>query len=266
MPSKHILLTGASGSLGRMLAPLLAQAGYRLRLSDISEFPDPLPEGTTFIRADLADRAQVQSLMQDIDRVVHLGGISTEQDFDVILQANIIGCTHLFEAAKAQNARVIFASSNHTIGFYPRGETLDTQMPYKPDGYYGLSKAYGELLGKMFFEKHGLESVHLRIGSCLAEPTEARHLATWLSHEDMLQLVQAAIEAPVTGYAVIWGVSNNAGSWWQGDDRARIDYQPQSNAEDFTDKIAQINSGDVIIERYQGGGFCAQNYSRRNVN
>lgn len=263
--SKHILLTGASGALGRMLTPHLAQAGYRLRLSDINVFPDEIPEGSKFILADLTDKVQIRSLMQGIDCVLHFGGISTEKDFEDVLQGNIIGCTHLFEAAKAQKARVVFASSNHAIGFYPRGENVTVEMPYQPDGYYGLSKAYGELLGKLFFTKHGLESVHLRIGSCLPEPSEARHLATWLSYPDLLQLVQAAIEAPETGFSIVWGVSNNARSWWQGDDRERIGYQPLSNAETFADKIVSINSDDPITEHFQGGSFCTYNYSRKSV-
>ena len=258
---KKLLLTGASGNLGRMLAPRLAQAGYRLRLSDIAPFPDELPEGAEFIQADLTDAAAIADLVRGTDTILHFGGISVEQPYDLIAKANLIGVTHVFEAARAEKQRVIFASSNHTIGFYTRDETLSTDEPFRPDGYYGLSKAYGELLGRMMFDKHGIESVHLRIGSCVPEPTEARHLATWLSHDDLVRLLIAAIEAPKTGVAVVWGVSANASRWWEKDDAARIGYVPQDDASRFGD-LAE--TGDPVSRRFQGGTFTAHDYSRED--
>lgn len=257
--SKHILLTGASGALGRVLARRLSAAGYRLRLSDIKPFPDTLPGGAAFIAADLAERDAVAGLVAGTDAVVHLGGISTEEPFRPIIDVNILGLTHVFEAARAGGQRVVFASSNHTIGFYPRGERLDTRAPMRPDGYYGLSKAYGELLGRMMHDKHGLESVHLRIGSCLAAPTEVRHLSTWLSHDDFERLVVAAIEAAQTGHAVVWGVSANAASWWGEDDAARIGYTPRDDAGRFA---PLPEPGDALARRFQGGTFAAFDYTR----
>lgn len=259
---KNVLLTGASGALGRMLAPRLAAAGFALRLSDIVPFPDPVPQGAAFVQADLSDAQAVEGIMDGIGCVLHFGGVSVEKPFDEILAANIVGITNLFEAARRQKARVVFASSNHAIGFYERGTMLDTDMPYRPDGYYGLSKAYGELLGRMFFDKHGVESVHIRIGSCLPGPVEARHLSTWLSHGDLFRFVRAAIDAPMTGHAVIWGASANTRSWWEADDRERIGYAPQDNAEDFAEKIASTRTDNEVTERYQGGVFCSQGFSR----
>jgi uronate dehydrogenase len=260
--TRHILLTGASGSLGRMLAPRLANKGYALRLSDINVFPDPLPRGAAFVQADLADEARVRELVRGTDGIVHLGGISVEKPFRAIIDANILGLTHLFEAARQDRQRVVFASSNHTIGFYKRGEDLSVGNPMRPDGYYGLSKAYGELLGRMMFDKHGLESVHMRIGSCLPEPTEARHLSTWLSHGDFERLVVAALEAPATGHAIVWGVSGNRQSWWTDDDAARIGYVPQDDSECFAPLPEQ---GDGVARHFQGGSFCAHNYTRDDV-
>ncbi|MBO1038282.1 NAD-dependent epimerase/dehydratase family protein [Brucella pituitosa] len=258
---KKLLLTGASGNLGRMLAPRLAQAGYRLRLSDIAPFPDELPEGAEFIQADLTDAPAIADLVRGTDTILHFGGISVEQPYDLVAKANLIGVTHIFEAARAEKQRVIFASSNHTIGFYTRDETLSTDEPFRPDGYYGLSKAYGELLGRMMFDKHGIESVHLRIGSCVPEPTEARHLSTWLSHDDLVRLLIAAIEAPETNFAVVWGISANASRWWEKDDAARIGYVPQDDASRFGD-LAE--TGDPVSRRFQGGTFTAHDYSRED--
>ncbi len=257
--AKLLLLTGASGNLGRWLAPALAARGYRLRLSDIAPFPDPLPEGASFIPADLADGPAVRALVEGTDAILHFGGISVEKPWDQIVGPNLIGVTHVFEAARTARQRVIFASSNHAIGFYPRGEDLDTTDPFRCDGYYGLSKAYGELLGRMMFDKHGVESVHIRIGSALPAPTEARHLATWLSLDDLLAALIAAVEAPETGCAVVWGASANAGTWWQGDDAARIGFVRRDDAARFA---PLPESGDAITRRYQGGAFAAQDYSR----
>ncbi len=258
--AKLLLLTGASGNLGRWLTPKLAEAGYRLRLTDIAAFPDPLPEGAAFTAADLADAAAVSTLVQGCDRILHIGGISIERPWEEILGANIIGTVNIFEAARHEGQRVIFASSNHTIGFYPRGQMLDTTDPCRPDGYYGLSKVWGEMLGRMMFDKHGLESVHLRIGSAIPEPTEARHLSTWLSLPDLLAALIAAIEAPVTGHAIVWGVSANKDSWWQGGDGARIGFQPRDDAS----RHAPLpDPGDAVTRYFQGGIFAAQGYDQQ---
>lgn len=257
--TRLILLTGASGRLGRMLAPRLARKGYKLRLSDIVAFPDPLPEGAEFVQTDLVDEPAVRDLVRGTRQIIHLGGISVEKPFRPVIDANILGLTHLFEAAREARQRIIFASSNHTIGFYERGEKLSVRDPMRPDGYYGLSKAYGELLGRMMFDKHGLESVHMRIGSCLPEPTEARHLSTWLSYDDLERLIVAALEAETTGHAIVWGVSANRQSWWGDDDAARIGYVPQDDAERFAPLPEE---GDPVTRRFQGGSIAAIDYSK----
>lgn len=251
---RHLLLTGASGQLGRWLAPELAARGHALRLSDIAPFPDPLPAGASFVSADLADGAAVTGLAEGIDTILHFGGISVERPWSEIVGPNLVGTTHIFEAARKTGARVIFASSNHTIGFYPRGQRIDTDAPYRPDGYYGLSKAYGELLGRMMFDKHGVESVHLRIGSALPAPGEARHLATWLSLPDLLRALLAAIDARRTGFAVVWGASANRDGWWQGGDGPRLGYHPQDDAARFA---PLPEPGEAEARRWQGGSFAA---------
>ena len=162
---RPVLLTGASGTLGRLLAPQLASRYGSLRMTDIVDFPGPLPPGAEFQRLDLSDAAAFAQMAHGIDTIVHFAGIGTEQAFEAILAANIVGVAHVFEAARQAGARVVFASTNHTIGFYPRGETVAITDPGRPDGFYGLSKLYGEMLGRLYFDKHGVESVHLRIGS-----------------------------------------------------------------------------------------------------
>lgn len=260
----QLLLTGASGALGRYLAPLLAEKYGSLLMTDIADFPDSVPRGAQFVRADLVDAAAVNELAKEVTTILHFGGVSTEQPFEAILPANIVGTTNIFEAARRFGSRIVFASSNHTIGFYERGEMLSIADRCRPDGLYGASKVYGEMLGRLYYDKHGVESIHLRIGSCFPAPTEVRHLATWLSYGDLMQLVSCSIEAEKPGFSTVWGVSGNRQSWWGADDAARIGYVPADNAEAHRDSLS-TTAEDPIAARYQGGSFCATHYSRASV-
>jgi uronate dehydrogenase len=257
--ARLIVLTGASGILGRVLAPRLSRLGYALRLSDLNAFPDRLPENAEFIHADLVDEAAIGKLVAGSEAILHFGGVNGERPFRQVMESNLLGLTHVFEAARQGRQRVIFASSNHTIGYYERGVEIGASDPPRPDGYYGLSKVYGEMLGQMMLYKHGIESVHLRIGSCLPRPSEARHLSTWLSYDDFERLIVAALETPSPGHAIVWGVSANTASWWKADDAARIGYFPQDNAARFT-PLDEV--GDPISRRYQGGSIAALGYTR----
>lgn len=285
-PSKPVLLTGASGNLGRVLAANLAAEGWTLRLTDISPFPDPLPAGASFVRADLNDGVALLRQAEGCGAILHFGGISTEQPFETVLGPNLRGLYHVYEAARREGARVLFASSNHSIGFHerpsqggpihgsgpggpapigPQGNEakIDVDCAFRPDGYYGLSKAYGELMGRMYWDKHGVENVNLRIGSCFPKPVNARMLATWLSFADLTRLVSAAVLAPRAGHCVIWACSNNPASFWGKDHRDRIGWQPQDSAEAYRAEVGHIVSGDPVEERYQGGGYTSIGYSRR---
>jgi len=259
---KRILFTGASGALGRAIAPRLAARGHALMLSDIADYPDPLPARAEFRKLDLGDRAGVLSLAPEISAILHFGAVSTEQNFEDILAANIRGIHHIFELARVAKARVVFASSNHTIGFHERGERLDVACEMRPDGYYGLSKAYGELLGKMYWYKHGVESLSLRIGTSIERPLEPRHLSTWLSFDDLTGMLESGLKAPKLGCRVIWGVSDNERSWWKSDD-TDLGIVRHDNAEDFANSLVRPEADDPILRLYQGGMFCSQDYSRK---
>jgi uronate dehydrogenase len=258
---RNVLLTGASGNLGRVLVPALAEAGHRLTLTDRTPFPDPLPRHASFFQADLTEQHGFDECPADVTDIVHFGGINTEGPPEAIHAANIMGTLHVFQLARARGARVIFASSNHTIGFYPRSRALTVADAYRPDGYYGLSKAYAELLGRLFYDKHGVESVHLRIASCVPEPTDLRHLSTWLSYPDFVRLVDAAVTAKAPGFAIVWGVSRNTRRWWSEDDAERIGYWPQDDAETFASQI-HSESGGAVSLTFQGGSHCAMGFSR----
>jgi len=268
MHDKPVLLTGASGALGRMLARELGARGFTLRLTDIAPFPDPLPPRARFIRADLNEALAIVRQAEGCSTILHFGGNATEQPYETILEPNIRGLYHIYEAARREGARVVFASSNHTIGFHERPrspeERLDFDCAFRPDGYYGLSKVYGELMGRLYWDKHGVENVNIRIGSCLPEPTNARGLSTWLSYPDLASCVERCILADRVGHAVIWGASDNPQSFWAKDHRDRIGWQPKDSAETYRARIEGVVSGDPVEERYQGGFYCPIEYSRRS--
>src|ERR1700689_1973211 len=138
-PAKPVLLTGAAGNLGRILAKALAAEGWMLPLTDITPFPDTIPAGAAFTKADLNDGVTIARLAEDCGAIVHLGGVSVERPFEEVLGPNIRGLYHVYEAARREKARVVFASSNHSIGFHERGEIVDDDSYMRPDGYYGLS-------------------------------------------------------------------------------------------------------------------------------
>jgi uronate dehydrogenase len=262
IPAKPVLLTGASGGLGRVLARNLGAAGWTLVLTDIAPFPDALPPGARFVRADLNDGMAILRLAEGCGMILHFGGISTEGAFEAVLGPNLRGLYHIYEAARRERARVLFASSNHSIGFHERSEKLDADCQFLPDTFYGLSKAYGELMGRMYWFKHGVENVNVRIGSSFPEPVDERMLSTWLSYDDLTRLCIRATLAEKTESCVIWGASTNSRSYWAADDRAALGWLPQDSADGFAGQLAGKVSDNPIVERYQGGIYPAMDYTR----
>jgi uronate dehydrogenase len=262
IPPRPVLLTGASGALGRVLTRNLAKLGWTLRLTDIAPFPDPVPAGSSFTRADLVNGVDILRLAEGCGMILHFGGVSVERPFDEIIGPNLRGLYHIYEAARREGARVLFASSNHSIGFHERSVKLDADCQFLPDGYYGLSKAYGELMGRMYWYKHGVQSVHVRIGSCLPEPVDARMLSTYLSFDDLTSLCIEATLAPEAGCMVVWGASANARTYWGKDDRDRIGWAPTDSADPFAGQLGGKVSDSPIQEAYQGGAYTVIDNSR----
>lgn len=262
-PLRPILLTGASGNLGRALAKALGAKGWAMRLTDIAPFPDSLPNGAVFERIDLSDGVPLLRIAEGCGTILHFGGISTDQPFEMVLGPNLLGLYHIYEAARRERARVVFASSNHSVGFHERATELDADCDFRPDSFYGLSKCYGELMGRLYWDKHGVENVNVRIGSAFPEPVDARMLATWLSYADLTRMMERCVLAERTGHAVIWGTSaNSCMTWWRHDGRGRVGWAPQDSADPFAGQLAGTVSGNPVQERYQGGGYCVNGYSR----
>ena len=263
MALSRILLTGAAGNLGRALRQRRAGRQDLLRLSDAQEM-EPAGKGEEVIVCDLADADGVAALCQGVEAVLHFGGQSGEAPWPRILQSNITGLVNLYEGArKAGVDRVIFASSNHAIGFYPRSERLDHSSPAKPDSRYGVSKAFGEDLAHYYAMKHGIRSLCLRIGSCFPKPVDARQLATWLSFDDLDRLVTVGLTADYV-YEVAYGVSANTRSWWDNTNVMRLGYAPQDNAEDYAADLAHLTYEDPLAEARQGGQFVTADFSGKS--
>jgi len=263
-PTKPVLLTGASGALGRQLAKALGALGWKLVMTDIAPFPDPLPPGASFTRADLNDGMGILKLAEGCGMILHFGGVSTEHPFEDVIGPNIRGLYHIYEAARREGARVLFASSNHSIGFHERDTPLDDDCQFMPDGYYGLSKAYGELMGRMYWFKHGVENVNVRIGSSFPEPVDARMLSTWLSYADLVRLCVRATLAEKTGSCVIWGASKNSRTYWRHDGREALGWLPEDSADPYAAQMAGKVSANPVQERYQGGAYTAMDYTRKS--
>jgi uronate dehydrogenase len=257
----RLLLTGAAGGLGKVLRPRLKAYCESLRLSDIASLGEAAA-GEELQPARLEDKAAVLELLRGTEAVIHLGGLSTEHSFEQIVPANIMGTYHVYEGARIHGVkRVVLASSNHVTGFYAQSETIDPTMPARPDGYYGLSKAFAEDLAQFYFDRWGIETVSLRIGSSFPQPRDRRMLATWLSYDDLERLIVAALSAPVVGHSIIYGVSDNPVTWWDNTPARHVGFRPQDSSEPFRVAVEQrqptIDLNDPA-QRLQGGGFVKQ--------
>ncbi len=259
-----VLITGAAGNVGGWLRRLLRGVYPRLVLSDRRPPADLGPE-EEFRAADLADLEAVTSALEGVDGVVHLGGHAVEGPWPEILEANIIGCYHLFEAARRQGVkRVVFASSNHAVGFYPRHRRIGIDHRVRPDSRYGVSKAFGEALGSLYADKHGLRVMSIRIGNVAETPVDHRRLSIWIHPEDLAQLVRIGLEHPELRNAVVFGASDNERSWWDDDTARRLGYRPRHRAEDHAAAALAAQAAlppDPIGDRFEGGGFCSLEFS-----
>lgn len=256
----RLLVTGAAGGVSQAIRPHLSRLAKTVRLSDIADLGEAASH-EELVAGDLADAKAVHDLVKDCDAIIHLGGVSVEQPWNDILQANIIGAYNLFEAARhLGKPRIVFASSNHTIGYYPRTTRLDTEVPRRPDSLYGLSKCFGEDLASLYYHKFGIETLSVRIGSCFPKPKDTRMMATWLSVDDFMRLMKRAFIAPKLGCTVVYGASANTEQWWDNSKSAFLGWAPQDSSEPWRAEVEEA-AGDIDPRDpavvYQGGKFVA---------
>ena len=257
----RILITGAAGEIGSTLRAGLAGAYPLLRLSDRR----PLGEAAAheeLISAELTDFDAVCAITRGIDCIVHLGGVPREGPWQAIHDSNIVGTWNVFEAARANGVkRIIFASSNHVIGYYRANRKVGVEEPPRPDSRYGVSKVFGEALGRLYADKHGLSVACLRIGSFRQEPQDFRQLSTWISPRDTVQLVRRCIDAPAFHFLVLYGVSANTRARWENPHAASIGYAPEDNAEAYAERFTPPSDPKDPTVACHGGSFCGLEFS-----
>lgn len=258
---KRVLITGAAGQIGRALRTAW-HGKYLLRSTDLAPMT-PVSASEECIQADLSDYAAMAKLMPGVDAIAHFGGRSIEGTWEQILPSSIVGLFNVMESARLAGVkRIILASSNHAVGFYRRQSTLTSEHAPRPDGLYGVSKAFFEAMGSMYADKHGMTVASLRIGTFREpdQPDNERHLMTWISHRDLVHLCECCIEAPDYHYAVMFGISNNTRARWDNTRAYAIGYRPQDNAEDYAARVAG-KAEDDLSRQFHGGFYIPDGFT-----
>jgi uronate dehydrogenase len=261
---KRVLITGAAGQIGKALRSGLRGSYPLIRVLDVAELGLAEP-GEEVVCADIRDMPAIERAMAGIDCVVHLAGASVESAWDKVLPLNIEGCYNVFEAARRQGVnRVVFASSNHAVGFHRRERFIDDKVLPRPDTRYGVSKVFGEAVGRLYADKYGLSVACLRIGTFRNpdRPADARQLLSWISHRDMVQLVRRCVDHPDYHFVIVYGVSNNLRSRWDNTNAKFLGYRPQDDSETFAAEIlASGAKEDAIAAQFHGGFYCPMEFA-----
>jgi len=240
MTQMRLLITGINGLIGTVLRNAFRDLYEVFGLDRDGPFSDRV------LAADIADYEQAARAIRQLlplDGIVHLAGDpSVNATWESVLSANIIGTRNIFEAAReCQVPRVVFASSNHVTGAYhgfepslhaysePGPPKISPHDPIRPDSEYGVSKVFGEALARYYCDRWGITAICLRIGAVMDDDdptTESQNRAIWLSHRDLVQLVEKSLTAPVK-FGIYYGISNNKGAFWDiSNARAELGFEP----------------------------------------
>jgi uronate dehydrogenase len=261
----RILITGAAGALGRLLRTELAEPGRTLVLLDVAaQTPAASGEAAEIVTASIEDLEALLGAMapHPPNAIVHLAGLIDGHSWEDYCRVNITGTYNVLEAARRAGVpRILYASSNHAVGFteHREGSIAPDYLFPRPDSLYGVGKAAGEALASLYHDRHGLDVVCARIGSCRPVPDDARCLWSWLSYPDFVALVRAALTVSAPGFRVVWGVSDNTRGWWSLQEGRAIGYEPQDDAEPFAAAILAAGSTDAdrLGGPYTAPGFDA---------
>jgi uronate dehydrogenase len=259
-PFQRLLLTGATGEIGTGIRQSLRGLCRHLRLLDTRPV-EAVEAGEEMVIADLADARSVDAF-EGVDAVVHMATLGSKNNFRDLVENNIVGTYNLFEACRRHAIRrTVYGSANHVIGFYTTDETIDEKAMFRPDGVYGATKLFGEGLAQYYFDRWGIETVSIRVGSCFARPRDHRMLRTWISHGDMGRLVAASLTAPKVGHLIVYGVSDNRDRVWRDRSFDVLGYRPQDSADAFRVEIESTVKpvpADDVRARHHGGSECGK--------
>ena len=260
MKLKKLVLTGAAGRLGSYLRGPLSEMCEEFVSSDLADSVTNLAANETYVKADLTNLDAIVDLLKGADMVIHFGAIGDEAPMSELWGPNFYGAYTVWEAAHRNNVRrVVYASSIHAVGMHKKTDFIGIDAPHKPDTFYGLAKCFAEDLASLYWDKCGVESVCMRILSC-AQVSNPRAVGSWLSYDDLIHLVQRAIDTPITGFSVVYGVSNNDRATVDNSKAQHLGYQPKDNAEQFAEAIfAEAGPLDPHdpANTHQGGPFAA---------
>jgi len=261
------MITGAAGAIGGLLRTELARPDRELVLLDVVAPPEPMPgEAVRTVTASVADLDALLAAAEGADAIIHLANLIEDEAWEDYARINITGTYNVLEAARRCGvSRVIYASSNHAVGFTERpagGVEVPATLVPRPDSYYGVCKVASEGLCSLYHDRHGIDAICLRIGSCRPEPNDRRCLWSWLSYPDAVRLVEAALTAPSPGFRIVWGVSANTRRWWSLQEGRAIGYEPRDDAEDHLQEILAADPGPGADPELLGGPYTAPDFDR----
>ncbi len=258
----RVLVTGAAGSIGRVLCPGLTDRGHEVVGFD--RVPEPAGFDGTCHTGDCADADAVLAAFdaQPLVAVVHLAGNPGEASLPDALTSHVVTTGALLDAMVAHQVdRIVYASSNHAVGRTPRHASLPIDTRPRPDTFYGVGKVAAEALLSLYADRYAVDAVACRIGSFLEVPESTRGLSTWLSHDDCVRMVEAALTATAPGFAVLYGISANTRAWWDLEPGRALGYHPQDDAEEFADRVP-AGAEDAAEAAYVGGPFAGEEFYR----
>lgn len=253
----EVTITGAAGRIGRTLVPGLRQLGHGVRGIDVVR-PDTAWGGDVVVADIGTDDAALAAVLAGADAVVHLAANAGETDFETALHSHLRLTQRVLEQARRLGVRrVVYASSNHAVGYAPRQPMLSSDTRPRPDSYYGFGKAAAEALCSLYHDRYAMAIACLRIGSFRTRPTSRRQLSTWLSPGDAVRLVDACLTAPNLGFAAVYGISANQRAWWDLGPARQLGYVPADDAEQWAAEIeaTPATEEDELDGRFVGGEF-----------
>lgn len=260
---RRLLVTGAAGGLGHGLRPHL-RTQWRLRLTDIVPV-GPLEPEDEAVTGDLSDPAFAARAVADCDAVLHLAAVhGLSIPFDQTLAVNYHGLLHLMEAAVAAGVgRVVFASSNHGWGFYPRAAAPlpETAAP-RPDGWYAVSKIWGEAVMALFADVHGMTNTSLRIGNCGPTVPDERRSHLWISFRDLAALIDLALVRPGPGHRAVFACADCDAPFFDGAGARAMGFRPLDRPSDHLAHpgVSAEPAASGVEGQAIGGAFAAANF------
>lgn len=258
----RVLLSGAAGSIGRTLTLGLADRGHEV--VGLDRVPQPDGFDGRWHTCDCADADAVAAVFaeQPVDAVVHMAGHPGEASLPDSLTSHVITTAALLDAMVEHDVRrFVYGGSNHAVGRTPRRDLVSIDARPRPDTFYGVGKVAAEAVMSLYADRYGIDAVSCRIGSFLPQPETVRNLATWLSPDDCVRMVEASLTAVDPGFAVLYGISANTRAWWDLAPGRALGYEPEDDAEEYAAGIL-ARAEDESDAAHVGGPFATEAFYR----